>query len=44
MRERQHEVVVADLGVAALQALEDGDDLPREIDRVDLRLAHPDAR
>ena len=44
LAEREHEVVVADLGVAPLQSLEDGDDLPLEVDGVDLRLAHPDAR
>ena len=44
LAEREHEVVVADLGVAPLQSLEDGDDLPLEVDGVDLRLAHPNAR
>ena len=43
LAEREHQVVVADLGVAPLQPLEDGDDLALEVDGVDLRLAHPNA-
>ncbi len=44
LAEREHQVVVVDLGVAPLQALEDGDDPSLEVDGVDLRLAHPHAR